>query len=156
MTHIRYIVILLLVLAAPAFGSLNAQQPLNEADKEKALTEIRAYKHDVLIKELSLSKEQQRAFFPVYDEMENQLQQINNETRELERRIIADDKATDTEVEAAAAAIFAQKQKEGKLEMDYYDSFKEVLTPRQLVRLKNAEKKFTQTLVRHHRRLREK
>ncbi|MDE5661842.1 MAG: hypothetical protein K2F91_00800 [Muribaculaceae bacterium] len=130
--------------------------PLNDIDREKALCEMKAYKHDVLAKELDLTKEQQRDFFPIYDELDSKLLQINLETRELERRTEADAEASDTELEAAAAAIYAQKQKEGKLEMEYYDKFRELLTPRQLLRLRSAEKKFTRTLVRHHRRLRER
>lgn len=146
------------MLAALATTTMaqNRPQQLNSGDRERALTEMRAYKHDALAKELALSKEQQRDFFPIYDEMDSRLQQINNETRELERKVMAADDASDTEIEAAAVEIYAQKQKEGKIEMEYFEKFKDVLTPRQLLKLKTAEKRFTQTLVRHHRRLRDK
>ena len=88
--------------------------------------------------------------------MDSKIMQINYETRELERSINEDKNASDTEIEAAAAAVFNQKEREGKIENEYFEKFKEVLTPRQLLRLKSAEKKFTQRLVRHHKRLRQR
>ncbi|MDE6158437.1 MAG: hypothetical protein K2F78_09910 [Muribaculaceae bacterium] len=130
-----------------------AQQPLNDADRDKVFSQMRAYKHRLLVKELELDKEQEKAFFPVYDRMDDQLQQIGAETRDLERRVMDNAEASDTEIEAAAAAVYSQKQREGKVEAEYYDRFKELLTPRQLLRLKSAERKFTQQLVRQHRRM---
>ncbi len=147
---------LFLLIAAMATCSAAAQTPLSENERERALTEMRAYKHQFIAKELNLSKEQQSGFFPVYDEMDDKLMQINLETRELERAVNENKEASDTEIEAAATAIFNQKEREGKIENEYFDKFKEVLTPRQLLLLKSAEKKFTQRLVRHHRRLRQR
>lgn len=156
---IRQFALIIIALIAAAGTTLTAQESqgaLNHKERIKALEEIRVYRHDVLVKELEMTSEQQREFFPLYDEMNDQLQKLNNETRELERSMLANESASDTELEAAAGAIFAQKMKEGKIEMEYLDKFKDILTPRQLIKLKSAEKKFTQTLVRHHRRLRER
>ncbi len=50
--------------------------------------------------------------------------------------------------------VYSQKQREGNLEMEYYEKFKSILTPRQLMGLRGAEKIFTQKLVRHHNRMR--
>ena len=46
-----------------------------------------------------------------------------------------------------------QKQKESVVEISYYEKFKEILTPRQLLKLKPAERRFTQWLARSHRKL---
>lgn len=132
--------------------SAPAQTP-DDSGREKILDELRNYKHEFLARELGLSREQQRAFFTVYDEMDDRLMTINDETRELERTVFENEKCTDTEAEAAARAIFEQKQKEGNIELEYFDKFKTILTPKQLVKLKSTEKRFTQSLVRHHRRM---
>lgn len=131
----------------------SAQQPLDENERDKVFSEMRTYKHDFLTRSLNLSKEQQRDFFPVYDELDDRLIQLNKETRDLERSVCSDKNASDTEIDAAAAAVYSQKEREGKIEMEYYSRFQEILTPRQLLHLKSAEKRFTQKLVRHHRRL---
>jgi len=114
------------------------------------------YKHEMLAKALDLDKEKEKQFFEVYDEMDMRLMQISNETRDLERRVSADADASDTEIEAAAIAIYSQKEKEGKIELEYFDKFKEILTPRQLLRLKSAEREFTSNLVKQHHRMRSK
>ncbi len=156
---VRQLIFVIVTVIAATGMAVTAQEPqgsLNRRERNKALEEIRVYRHDVLVKELDLTAEQQRDFFPLYDEMNEQLQKLNTETRDLERSMLDNKSATDTELEAAAGAIFAQKTKEGKIETEYFSKFKDILTPRQLIKLKSAEKKFTQTLVRHHRRLREK
>lgn len=151
-----FFVILSLALTSH-LSSIHARpQSLSEEDRDKWLTEVRNYRHDFLAKELSLTNEQQRAFFPVYDEMDDELIRVNIETRALERRIEADNNATDTEIESAARAVYEQKAKEGEIEMRYYDKIKEILSPKQLLKLKNAERMFTQQLLKQHRRIEKK
>lgn len=139
-----------LVLALAAYA-----QPKGKGgpDREKFYEQLRPYQHEFLTKELDLSKEQARDFFPIYDKMDDELKKIGNETRELERDVLKNKEATDTEIEAASQAIFAQKEKEGKIELEYYNKFKEILQPRQLLKLKSAERRFTQRLLRQHNKL---
>ena len=128
-------------------------QQLNEDDRNRYVNQIRAYKHDVLAKELGLSKAQQDAFFELYDAMEDRTMDLGGEVRDLEKKASAAG-ASDEEMAAAAIALYSQKMREGEIEIEYYEKFKETLTPAQLVALKSAERKFTQELMRQHRRLR--
>ncbi len=139
-----------------AFNLSYAQTPQqsDEPDRLRWIKEIRNFKHDFLTKELDLSEEQQEQFFADYDEMEDRVLELNTATRELEHKVCSDSEASDVEVEAAARAIFELKSEEGKIELEYFDKFKNTLSPVQLIRIKNAERKFTQQLMQHHRRLR--
>ncbi len=128
-------------------------QQLNEDDRNRYVNQIRAYKHDFLAKELGLSKAQQDAFFELYDAMEDRTMDLGGEVRDLEKKASAAG-ASDEEMAAAAVALYSQKMREGEIEMEYYEMFKGTLTPAQLVALKSAERKFTQELMRQHRRLR--
>lgn len=141
-------------MAAASLSSVFAQsvQP-DESDRRKWMTEMRNFKHDFLAKDLNLTKEQQQEFFASYDEMEDRIDRLNAETRDLEQRIMTDSDASDVEVDAAARAVYQLKSEESKIELEYFDRFKEILQPRQLIKLKNAERKFTQQLMIHHRRL---
>ena len=121
--------------------------------REKVMAELKPYRQKFFAKELKLTKEQTREFFALYDSMEEELRKINDETRNLEESVLADDKATDTQAEAAARATFEQKSREAAVELSYYEKFKGILSPRQLLGLKTADRKFTQWLVRNHRRL---
>lgn len=150
----------LALLLTATTAPIQAQTPVStettsaEYSREQYINEIRAYKHDFLARDLELSRERQRAFFQSYDAMEDELLRLNEETRELERSINDNADASDVELEAAAIAIYGQKGKEAEIEARYLEVFKEQLTPRQLVRLRSAERRFNQYLMRHHRRLR--
>ncbi len=143
-----------LLLLMPLFMSAQSQG-LSDGDRDRWLSEMRNYKHDFFARELKLTKEQQREFFSVYDAMEDEINRLSAETRDLERRVTADDDATAIELESAARAVFEQKKREGDIEMSYFDKFKSILTAKQLLRLKNTERKFTQALVQQHRRVKE-
>ena len=128
-----------------------AQPRPTPENRERWKSELRNYKHDFMARELDLSRDQQSKFFPLYDQMEDSIEQINADTRELEKRI--GDDASDIQTEAAARALFEQKSREGQLELEYFDSFKTILTPRQLLKLKSAERQFMRRLMHHNRRM---
>ena len=134
-------------------ATLFAQDRPSSGDRDKWLSEVRNYKQEYLSRELQLTKEQQSKFFPIYNEMDEELNKVASETRDLEAKVNDDKNATDTEVSAAARALFEQKSRESEIELRYFDRYKEILTPRQLIRLKADERKYTQQLVRHHGRM---
>lgn len=149
LTHI--IISLSFIFSALTLSAQNNQ--FSASDRQRWLSEIREYKHEFLIRDLNLSKEQQKEFFPLYDAMEDDIEKLNQETREIEIRMQDNPDASDLDIENNARTIFEQKRAEGQIEMTYFDKFKTVLTPRQLLKLKSAERKFTQQLVNHHRRM---
>lgn len=142
--------LLALVIAVTAFAAAAQFSP---AERQRWLGEMRNLKHDFIAKELSLTKDQEREFFPLYDKMEDEIAALNTQTREDEARVAADRDATDLEMENTARTVFEQKRAEGQIEMTYFEKYKTILTPKQLLQLKNAERKFTQQLVNRHRRV---
>lgn len=150
----KSLTILLLLFATVVTTA--AQAPLSSTDRERWLDEIRNLKHDYLAKELDLTREQQNEFFPLYDAMQDEIEQLNTRTRELETAISSDESASDLQVENAARTVFEQRRAEGQIEMTYFDKFRDILNPRQLLQLKDAERKFTRQLVNQHRRMRSK
>lgn len=151
---LRYLFLMLLFCTA----SVSAQRMDGMADaspeaREKYVTEIRQYKHQFIAKELELTREQQNAFFPVYDEMEDRLMKLNDETRELEKRVLSNPQASEPELQGAASAVYSQRLREGEIESEYFAKFQKILSNRQLLRLKNTERKFTRQLMKQHRRL---
>ncbi len=152
--HFLHIVIALFALMPVVAEAENKSNSANAEERQRWISELRNYKHEFLAKELSLSQAEQDKFFPIYDEMDDELTRIASETRDLEQKALADDNATETELNAAAFAIFQQKKREGEVETEYYEKFKETLSPQKLIRLKNAERKFTQQLLRRHGHIR--
>lgn len=148
MTRRIFAIFLMAIMMASAM-SISAQKT---SERQKWIQEIRTYKHEFLAKDLGLTREQQRDFFPIYDKMEDEIEKLNSDTRDLEQRVSEDSSASDLELSNAARTIFEAKRAEGQIEMTYFDQFSKILSPRQLLKLKNAERKFTQQLVNHHRR----
>lgn len=143
----------LLLALVIAVTALAAAAQFSPAERQRWLGEMRNLKHDFIAKELSLTKDQEREFFPLYDKMEDEIAALNAQTREDEARVAADRDATDLEMENTARTVFEQKRAEGQIEMTYFEKYKTILTPKQLLQLKNAERKFTQQLVNRHRRV---
>lgn len=143
----------LLLTLVIAVTALAAAAQFSPAERQRWLGEMRNLKHDFIAKELSLTKDQEREFFPLYDKMEDEIAALNAQTREDEARVAADRDATDLEMENTARTVFEQKRAEGQIEMTYFEKYKTILTPKQLLQLKNAERKFTQQLVNRHRRV---
>lgn len=146
--------ILLVIACLLPLGSAAQEKDNNDYDRSRYVKEIRNYKHEFLSHELDLDSDRQQAFFELYDAMEDELLDLNEQTREIERRINADPNASEAELQAAADELFGQKAKEAEIEARYYELFKQKLTPRQLFMLKSAERNFNQQLMRQHRRSR--
>lgn len=151
----KFLTVLTLTLFCFSFlANAATQGSVSDSDRQRWLNEIRSYKHEFLTKELQLTEDQQTHFFELYDQMEDEIEQLNIDTRALQEQIEANEQASDLEITNAARTLFELKRAEGQIEMTYFDRFAKILTPRQLLQLKAAEKKFTQHLVNHHRRQR--
>ena len=148
----RALSFLFLIVATSLASATHAQQP-DELDRQRLINEVRNYKHDFLAKDLELTKSQQNDFFALYDEMEERIEKLNSDTRDLVQRTISDPAASDVELDAAARAVYQLKNEESNIELEYFDHFKKILQPWQLILLKNAERKFTRQLMIQHRRL---
>lgn len=152
----RTVLTIILLLSVASFASAAAQSSvLSPDDRQRWLSEIRNYKHDFLARELDLSREQQNEFFPLYDEMEDRIEALNAQARDIEANVSENPDAGDLEILGAAYTQFELKKLEGEIELEYYDKFKEILKPQQLLQLKNAEKLFTRQLVNRRNQMRQ-
>ncbi len=150
----RQLLTLLLLIAATALTA--TARPQREANFNEWAKGMREYKHKFLAKELELTRDQQRKFFVLYDQMEDEMEALNADTRAIEDEVTdkADD-ATDDDYERAAERLFNIRTREGAIDLKYYDKFKEILTKRQLFQLKGAERKFTREMVKYYRNKRQ-
>lgn len=138
---------IILLCAAAASAQRPGRGEVTPEQRTEWMQQYREFKHKYLTRMLRLSDEQQEQFFAVYDQMDDELAAIAQQTRELEQKYLADGaEYTDDEYNEAARQLFLMKEKEAKIEMDYFDRIKGVLTPRQLVQLKSVEREFAKRL----------
>lgn len=134
-----------------AFGYAPEASARKQCKRDTWFKEMQQLKHDYLVKELNLSREQQTKFFPLYDQMENEKKKLFDQTRAMEKSVAEKgDKATDLELEKASDAIVEMKGRESSIEKKYYYRFKQILTPRQIFKLHDAERKFQRQMVKEH------
>lgn len=149
--NILLLLIAAIIFAMPGYATDNKKN----IDRKEWFKELRQYKHNFLSKELDLTKEQEAKFFPMYDEMDDAMFKVNREARAMEKKITkSSEKVSDLEYEKAAEAMYEVKGKEAAIEKQYFTKFKTVLTPKQLFELKQAERRFTDKLMKEHSKAR--
>lgn len=152
---IRILTIVSLVwLSVCGFSQQAWGAPQGKGEREQWMTEMRQYKRIYLTKELELSREQQNKFYPLYEEMEDQEAKINDEARMMEKRVADLPNATDLEYEKATEAIYDAAVRSAELEKEYMGKFADILSRKQLFRLKSVERQFNREMMKQHHRLR--
>lgn len=122
-------------------------------DRSQWMSELRQYKRSYFARELELSRDQEQKFFPLYEAMEDETRQIEEEARAMEKRVAEADDATDLEYEKTAEALFDAKVKQAGVERGYMEKFGPILTKKQLFMLKSVERKFNRDLMKQHQKL---
>lgn len=134
-----------------AFGQHRSKA--DKATRTEWLKEMRNYKKDFLVKELQLSQEQSEKFFPVYFAMEDEVQSIQRQTRQMTRDLEKKGSAaTQLETDKTIEAVYELKSKEGAIELKYLPKFKAILSPQQVLKLKSSEQKFMRNLMKQHKK----
>ena len=119
-----------------------------QGNRSKWGQEMLEAKHKMIIETVGLSPTQQEQFMPVYQEMEREIYQTNREARTLAAEVEKKKSPSDSEYAQAAEALSRAKVREGEIEAKYFDKFSKMLSKRQLFLLKQAESKFTRTMLR--------
>ncbi|MDE7143055.1 MAG: hypothetical protein K2O33_09230, partial [Muribaculaceae bacterium] len=101
----KKLVLIALIIAAAVTAAPDAAAQ-GKVSREKWMTEMRQYKRAYLAKELDLTKEQQNKFFPLYEAMEDECARLDEDTRQMERRVAEAPDASDLEYEKAAETIY--------------------------------------------------
>lgn len=147
---------LVLILSAIIMPlSVQAQQRPSGREREVWMKEMQQYKNDFIAKKLNLTDEQKAKFVPLYNSMDEEIRKAQQEAEQLYRQTQKKgEKASDLEYEKAAEAVYELKGRENTIEMKYFSNFKEILSPKQIFQLKDAERDFTRQLMKEHRRQR--
>ncbi len=141
------------MLLSVSVSAQSSKQP-SKQDKTAWMKEMQQVKNEFISNSLNLNHDQKAKFIPLYNKMEKEINKTIEATNKLEQQVKAKgDAATDLEYEKVAEAMFECKGKEAAIEMKYFKEYKKILTPRQLVKLKKAERDFTRKLMKEHRKM---
>jgi Spy/CpxP family protein refolding chaperone len=136
----RIFTVIMLVLAITATA-------LAQNGRTKFAADMYQAKHEMIIRELSLTPSQQKQFMPLYEQMEREIYEVNRNARALAAEVEKKKNPSDRDYEAAASALSNTRMREGEIESKYFDKFSKILSKKQLFQLKQAEAKFTRQML---------
>ena len=87
-----------------------------------------------------------------FDTYEKEIYKTNRDARTLAANVEKKKSASDSEYFQAAEALSRAKIREGEIEAKYFPKFAKILSKKQMFLLKQAEVKFTRTMIRGGKR----
>ena len=141
--HHKFFLLAGLLLAALSFSTsdAHAQQRRNEEEMKK----IQDAKVAIITNRLSLTPEQSKDFWPIYNEFSQKKREMNRSMRQIIKGkgiTASDDQAMNSLKE-----VQDLKQKQVELEKEYQDRFLTVISAKQLTELYSAERDFNEMLL---------
>ncbi|MEL6589009.1 MAG: hypothetical protein AAFQ68_02955 [Bacteroidota bacterium] len=106
-----------------------------------------------MTRRLSLSSDEAKLFWPVYDAYREDLKTIYRKRKRIENRIQSEfEDLSDSELEKLSDRYIALQKEEYEIRDQYHNAFKEVLSPRKVILLYKAESDLNREML---KRLRE-
>lgn len=118
-------------------------------DKKKpyfSKEEFRARQEAYLTQKAEITKEEAAKFFPVYFELQDRKKAVNDKAWEQARKGKAPD-TTDAEYEQIIDDIVKARIEADKLDLEYLQKFKKILSPKKIYKLQRAEMKFHRDIL---------
>ena len=113
--------------------------------------EFRAKQKAFIIEKAGLNKEEAAKFFPVYFELQDKKKALNDKAWGLLRKG-KDDKTTEAQYAGILKGVYDARSASDKLERDYYEKFKKILSNKKIYMVQKAEMRFHRELLKNANR----
>lgn len=113
--------------------------------------EFRAKQKAFIIEKAGLNKEEAAKFFPVYFELQDKKKALNDKAWGLLRKG-KDDKTTEAQYAEILKGVYDARSASDKLERDYYEKFKKILSNKKIYMVQKAEMRFHRELLKNANR----
>ncbi len=138
----------LIILAFLFSFSLTFAQQNSEKRKED-FEKFQAKRTEYISKEMNLTPEQSKVFWPICNELQQKKFQLNKELRGEIRKVFQKEKEgnkpTDEDYERIIKLSSEAKIKEAELDKEYIEKFKSVVSAEQIFKYQRAELHFART-----------
>lgn len=131
-----------MLICAPL--NMNAQKRNAPAPWKK---EFKEFKIRYLAQEIELRDDQKSLFVPLYTQMMEEKDEVMKVPISMQRRLDKMENASDEDYRRASEAMSNARIKENEIDQRYEEKFKQFLTPKQMYKLKEGERKFRDKLV---------
>ena len=134
-----------ILLLIPAL-TLSAQNKKTEEQKRQDLERFRSQRVAYFTKEIGLTEDEAKVFWPICNELEEKIFEINRSTRQGLKKIRDFQKSgkqvSDADYDQVINLILDSKEKEAAVEKEYVKKLRKVLSPEKVLRYQRAEYKF--------------
>ena len=129
----------------PCAKSDNAQISQNNSGSFSA-QEYWKRKHEYLAEKAELTDSEKDAFFPLYDELNKKKRELNHKVRQQNQAV---QKSCNNEEECLKALDLAADTniRIARLEKEYLEKFKQVLSASKLLKIQNADEEFNSSIL---------
>lgn len=132
--------ILLLLILITSFNISFAQDHRRE--------EIESFRVAYFTRQVGLNTDEAKKFWPVYNEMQEEIQKLQRERRMRHRNgREAQENLSDAELEKMINEEFISRQKELDIEKKYHERYKEILPMKKLAQYYRAQEGFKRELL---------
>ncbi|MDR1809921.1 MAG: hypothetical protein LBR34_05910 [Prevotella sp.] len=145
-------IISLLFVLVTGITFVHGQTQAQENRPPFNLEEFKQKRSEFLKKEIGLTPEEAKAFIPLCDELMRKKFELNKSIIEKNRSLINRTSVPDAEYEGLVAETFEVRKKEIKLEKEYYEKFKAVLSPEKIYKYQQAEMKLARNMINNRQR----
>ncbi len=123
-----------------------------DENMKQRMDELKAQKVAFFTEKINLDSETAQKFWPLYNEFEKGKFEFFRKNRELTKQMWKVDKGevklSEKDYEKLADSIAKLRFDHAKLQQEYHEKYKKVLTPEQLVRFYVAEDQFNRDMLR--------
>lgn len=151
-------IFLITFVAISLFSSICTSAQEQQQNREEGKFDREAFeakRNAFITAEMNLTPEEAAAFIPLCDELRKKKFEAGQACRKLSREIKRKETPTDQEYLAAIDECTCAHEKEGQLEKEYYERFKQILPAEKLYRYREAEYKFARHFMKDQERGRE-
>lgn len=124
----------------------------NNNDHQDRWDRYRSEKVAFLTDKLDLSPTEAQKFWPVYNEMDKERSDVQQQRRELDKQVReATEKLSDKDIIKLTRDYASNAEKEGSLATKYNEQFLKILPPKKVLMLYQAENEFRMYMFRKYR-----
>lgn len=140
----KFLAVVTLVLLATGSSFAQQKDKLSPEQREK----IEQLKKDFITKELELTEEQEKKFWPIYDNMSADIRKVKKSEKEAMKDLKTNfESLSDKDVESKMATIFAAQEKEIAIKREYNQKFSALIGAKKAAKLLSLEQRFKRELL---------
>lgn len=137
----------LFICSVMLLPSLFSQDEMSREKKKFDIENFKAQKMAYLIREVGITPEESGQLFPLYNEMQAKRFKLKAASIKSTREIFQSKNASDEECMKVLDDVLDRDVEIAALEKTYYQKFKKILPPQKLLKLKRADYKFAQEVL---------